>query len=195
VTVALPVHERQPQDGPGQAAVSEQLLGRHLARPVGSPGAGLSARLTYLLKRALVDLEDMHAEHLAPVGVSGRELGVLLLMDGHSPESQQQVAGRLGVDRTTMAGLLDELEAKGLVARHADAGDRRRNVVELTGDGRPGRRWRIGARRSSGGLGAGRDRPDPANSPVVLFRRIRRLCRPSSSGSPSAPTSVSQAQS
>ena len=98
-------------------------------------GARLSARLTYLLKRALVDLEDLHAEHLAPVGVSGRELAVLLLLDGQSPESQQQVAGRLGVDRTTMVALLDGLEAKGLVARHADAGDRRRNVVELTGDG------------------------------------------------------------
>ena len=100
-----------------------------------TPGPRLSARLTYLLKRALLDLEDLHAEHLAPVGVSGRELGVLLLLDGRDPESQQQVAGRLGVDRTTMVGLLDGLEAKGLVARRADAGDRRRNVLELTGDG------------------------------------------------------------
>ncbi len=96
----------------------------------------LSARLTYLLKHALVALEGLHAEHLAPVGVSGRELAVLLLLDGHSPESQQQVAGRLGVDRTTMVALLDGLEAKGLVARHAHAGDRRRNVVGLTADGR-----------------------------------------------------------
>ncbi len=98
-------------------------------------GPLLSARLTYLLKRALVDLEHLHAEQLAPVGVSGRELGVLLLLDGRDPESQQQVAGRLGVDRTTMVGLLDGLEAKGLVARRADAGDRRRNVLELTTEG------------------------------------------------------------
>lgn len=98
-------------------------------------GPRLSARLTYLLKRALVDLEDLHAEHLAPVGVSGRELGVLLLLDSKGPESKQETAGRLGVDRTTMVGLLDALEAKGLVARRADASDRRRNVVELTDDG------------------------------------------------------------
>ena len=98
-------------------------------------GPRLSARLTYLLKRALLDLEDLHAEHLAPVGVSGRELGVLLLLDGRDPKSQQQAARRLGVDRTTMVGLLDGLEAKGLVARRADAEDRRRNVLELTADG------------------------------------------------------------
>ena len=98
-------------------------------------GPRLSARLTYLLKRALVDLEDLHAEHLASVGVSGRELAVLLLLDGRDPESQQQAAARLGVDRTTMVGLVDGLEDKGLVARRADAGDRRRNVLELTEDG------------------------------------------------------------
>ena len=96
----------------------------------------LSQRLTYLLKRALVDLEDLHAEQLAPVGVSGRELGILLILHGREPQSQQQAAERLGVDRTTMVGLVDGLEAKGLVARRADAGDRRRNVLELTGDGR-----------------------------------------------------------
>lgn len=48
----------------------------------------------------------------------------------------QQVAARLGVDRTTMVGLLDGLEALGLVARRPDAADRRRNVVELTPVGR-----------------------------------------------------------
>lgn len=100
------------------------------------PEPRLTARLTYLLKRALAALEDLHAEHLADVGVSGRELGVLLLLGGRDPESQQQAAGRLGVDRTTMVGLVDALEAKGLVARRPDAVDRRRNVLELTADGR-----------------------------------------------------------
>jgi DNA-binding MarR family transcriptional regulator len=95
-------------------------------------GPQLGARLGYLLKRAFVELEDLHAVHLAPTGVNARELAVLLLLDSREPESQQQAAGRLGVDRTTMVGLLDGLEAKGLVARQADAADRRRNVVVLT---------------------------------------------------------------
>ena len=95
-------------------------------------GPRLSGRLTYLLKRALLDLEDLHREQLEPSGVSGRELAVLLLLEGREPESQQETAGRLGVDRTTMVGLLDGLETKGLLARRPDAQDRRRNVVALT---------------------------------------------------------------
>lgn len=98
-------------------------------------GPLLGARLSYLLKRVFLELEDLHAEHLAPTGVNARELAVLLLLDGREPESQQQAAGRLGVDRTTMVGLLDGLEGKGLVARQADTEDRRRNVVGLTAAG------------------------------------------------------------
>ncbi len=98
-------------------------------------GPRLTARLTYVLKHALLRLEDLHAEHLAPVGVTVRELAVLLLLDGHDPQSQQEAATRLGVDRTTMVGLLDGLEDKGLVARRPDAGDRRRNVLALTAEG------------------------------------------------------------
>lgn len=99
-------------------------------------GPGLRARLTYLLKHALLELEDLHLEHLAASGVNARELAVLLLLDGREPESQQQAATRLGVDRTSMVALLDGLEAKGLLARQPDPGDRRRNVVALTETGR-----------------------------------------------------------
>jgi DNA-binding MarR family transcriptional regulator len=85
-----------------------------------------------LLKHALVELDELHQAHLATTGVNARELAVLLLLDGREPDSQQQAAIRLGVDRTTMVALLDGLEDKGLVARHPDAHDRRRNVVALT---------------------------------------------------------------
>lgn len=99
-------------------------------------GPALSGRLTYLLKRALRELEALHDTHLAPAGIGARELAVLLLLDAREPESQQQAAARLGVDRTTMVGLLDALEGKGLVVRRPDPADRRRNVVDLTDAGR-----------------------------------------------------------
>lgn len=100
------------------------------------PGPQLRARLGYLLKHAFLELEDLHTELMAACAVNVRELTVLLLLDGREPESQQEAAARLGVDRTTMVGLLDGLEGKGLLARQPDPADRRRNVVLLTDAGR-----------------------------------------------------------
>ncbi|GLZ06609.1 MarR family transcriptional regulator [Actinomadura sp. NBRC 104412] len=100
------------------------------------PGPLVSTRLGYLLKHAHVLMSELLNKALAPYGIDGRELGVLLVLAGHEPGSQQQVAQRLGVDRTTMVALLDTLEDKGLVSRHPHANDRRRNVVELTETGK-----------------------------------------------------------
>ena len=100
------------------------------------PGPQLRTRLGYLLKHAFFELEELHTVHLARCAVNVRELSVLLLLDGREPESQQQAAGRLGIDRTTMVALLDGLEGRGLLARHPDPADRRRNVVALTNAGR-----------------------------------------------------------
>jgi DNA-binding MarR family transcriptional regulator len=93
-------------------------------------------RLGYLLKHAQLRLAELTAEALAPYGVSGRELAVLLVLDGGGPASQLAAAGRLGIDRTTMVAFLDTLEDRGLVARRPDPDDRRRNVVVLTETGR-----------------------------------------------------------
>ncbi|WP_239151473.1 MarR family winged helix-turn-helix transcriptional regulator [Virgisporangium aliadipatigenens] len=100
-----------------------------------SSGHAASGRLGYLLKHAQYRMAELNEKALTPFGVDGRELGVLLVIAGHEPQSQQQVAQRLGVDRTTMVALLDTLERKGLVARRPHPEDRRRNVVELTGAG------------------------------------------------------------
>jgi DNA-binding MarR family transcriptional regulator len=91
--------------------------------------------LSYLFKHARLRLAGLTGPALDPFGISGRELAVLLTLAGGEPASQQQAAQRLGVDRTTMVGLVDALEAKGLVVRRPQEGDRRRNVVALTAAG------------------------------------------------------------
>jgi DNA-binding MarR family transcriptional regulator len=100
------------------------------------PGQELTGRLGYLLKHARLKLGELTAAALAPYGLDGRELAVLLVLASCEPASQQQAARRLGIDRTTMVALLDALEDKGLVTRHPPAEDRRKNVVELTAPGR-----------------------------------------------------------
>ena len=102
----------------------------------GQPAPELTDSLGYLLKHAHRQLSEQTDKALAPFGIDARELGILVVIAGPEPLSQQQVAQRLGVDRTTMVAMLDALEGKGIVSRHPQAGDRRRNVVELTEAGR-----------------------------------------------------------
>src|SRR5262249_23120664 len=93
---------------------------------------------------------------------------VLTVLAGQEPGSQQQAAQRLGVDRTTMVALIDALEDKGLVRRHADAEDRRRDGGGLTE--------------------AGRDNPVPAR-PAAPGGERRVRGAPGNSGPPCSPSS------
>jgi DNA-binding MarR family transcriptional regulator len=99
------------------------------------PDPELTSRLGYVLKHVQLRLWELTAAALAPYGISGRELAVLLVLS-RGPASQQQAARRLGIDRTTMVAFIDVLEDKGLVGRHPDVSDRRRNLVDLTVIGR-----------------------------------------------------------
>ncbi|MEU6489152.1 MarR family winged helix-turn-helix transcriptional regulator [Streptomyces sp. NPDC049097] len=95
----------------------------------------LESRLGYLLKHAQLRLARAAAEALAPFGIDGHELAVLVVLAGAEPLSQIEVAARLGVDRTTMVVLIDTLEERGLVRRRRSEHDRRKNIVELTEGG------------------------------------------------------------
>lgn len=105
-------------------------------RPEEWPPAPLADRLGFLLKHAQVELAGFTEPAMAPFGIGGRELAVLSVLADGGSLSQHQAARRLAIDRTTMVALLDGLEAKGLVERHPHPDDRRRNVVELTPQGR-----------------------------------------------------------
>lgn len=133
------------------------------------PPEDVAGRLAFMLKHARLRLGGFTRHALAPFGIEGRELAVLLVL-ASDRLSQQQVAGRLGVDRTTMVALLDGLEAKGLVARHPHAQDRRRNLVEMTAAGQT---MLDGARRASGAAEAQFLAPlSPADA--ARFRRALR---------------------
>jgi len=51
------------------------------------------------------------------------------------PRSQAELAVLLGVERTPLTYLLDELEGLGLVSRVADPADRRARILSVTRDG------------------------------------------------------------
>jgi DNA-binding MarR family transcriptional regulator len=63
------------------------------------------------------------------------QFGVLNVLHRLGEASQRELCDALDLDRSTVAGLVARLEARGLVARVRAAADRRRNVVRLTDAG------------------------------------------------------------
>ena len=100
------------------------------------PSEALGSRLGYLLKHAQQRLVRAAGPVMAQFGIDGRQLAVLTVLAADYPLSQHEAAERLGVDRTTMVALVDDLEGKGLVERHRSLQDRRKNIVQLTKPGR-----------------------------------------------------------
>jgi DNA-binding MarR family transcriptional regulator len=74
-------------------------------------------------------------EALGEVGMRRHHFAVLTALAETGATSQAEIGRRLWLDRSDLHAILNELEARGLVARVRDARDRRRNLVELTPDG------------------------------------------------------------
>jgi DNA-binding MarR family transcriptional regulator len=135
--------------------------------------------LFHLIKHAQLALGEITGRALAPLRITGRELAVLVALDAHEPLSQQEAAGRLGVDRTTMVDLVDSLEQKELVERRPDPADRRRNIVQLTTRGK--RTLRAGGRAALAAEKEFLAPLDPAEA-AQLAATLQRLLAPPTDG-------------
>ncbi|UUT35489.1 MarR family winged helix-turn-helix transcriptional regulator [Microbacterium elymi] len=96
----------------------------------------LDERLGYLLKTAYARLALRVDAALATLALTARQLALLSVIASDEALSQIEVSARLGVDRTSIVAMLDELERIGLVERRRDERDRRRNTLALTASGR-----------------------------------------------------------
>jgi len=91
----------------------------------------LAANLGWLLGQASHALKTELTAALESLGVSPRAHHVLATaMRGEY--TQTELAGIVGLDKTTMVVTLDELEALGLAERRPSATDRRARVVAVT---------------------------------------------------------------
>ena len=62
-------------------------------------------------------------------------LGVVAVVAELGPVSQREISDRLGIDASDVVGVIDILEAAGMVERRRDPDDRRRHAIVLTDDG------------------------------------------------------------
>ncbi|TMD88368.1 MAG: MarR family transcriptional regulator [Chloroflexi bacterium] len=104
--------------------------------PVDMPiPASLVDRTGALLVIAARTGQELATRRLAPMGLNVRLCGVLNRL-AEGPVSQQELGEQLGIDRTTMVELIDELERQGAVVRRRNAADRRSYALSLTPRGR-----------------------------------------------------------
>ncbi|QNP76140.1 MarR family transcriptional regulator [Streptomyces roseirectus] len=83
------------------------------------------------LRRAAAD-----ASETLPGGSRAYLVLVALAEAGDTPPTQLELAGQVGLDRTVMTYLLDDLEKQGLLSRRPNPKDRRARHVILSGEGR-----------------------------------------------------------
>src|SRR5437016_8063214 len=91
---------------------------------------------SFLLKRLGHAAKERALDVFEATGLTPYHYAVLLALAEDSHETQGAIADALGYDRGQLVGLLDELEEQGLVERRRDPSDRRRQLVNLTPDGK-----------------------------------------------------------
>jgi DNA-binding MarR family transcriptional regulator len=110
---------------PKESAALDRVLGERIyTRP------GFLARQLHRITAAIFD------EEAASFGLTGLQYGILNVVALEPGIDQISVCNALGVDRSTLAGVVDRLEDKGLVARRAGITDRRSNALHLTRAGK-----------------------------------------------------------
>ena len=71
----------------------------------------------------------------APFGLPTGALTVLALISANPGSSQSALAGRAGLNKSALVGIIDQLEALGLAARARSESDRRRYGLTVTPQG------------------------------------------------------------
>jgi DNA-binding MarR family transcriptional regulator len=95
----------------------------------------LDELLGYHLRRAQVAVFEDFTATFGTAEVTPGQLGVLAVIDANPGLSQTQLGAALGIDRSTIVGLVDGLEARGLVSRNSAPNDRRSHALKLAPPG------------------------------------------------------------
>lgn len=93
-------------------------------------------RVSFLLARHGGIMNARIKGALGVIGYSSRQGATLLTLgDGIGRMSQQALGETMGFDPSVLVGILNDLEAAGLLERRRDPADRRRHIVAITAKG------------------------------------------------------------
>src|SRR3954454_6964204 len=97
------------------------------------PVAEFAGQLLFRLWRAS---HIRTADALGSVGLTPALFALLNVIGAREGAIQQELGAALGIDRSTMVSLIDQLESEGLAKRRPSATDRRAREVAITPKGR-----------------------------------------------------------
>ncbi|MDT7642850.1 MAG: hypothetical protein QOC83_7138 [Pseudonocardiales bacterium] len=111
-------------------------VSREPTRPRAVPAQGLSRRAGFLLVQLGTHRHRRFTERLTPLDLHPRHFGMLSQLAVNEGQSQQALSVALGLHRSAVVALVDDLERRGLAERRRDPVDRRAYTLYLTPTGR-----------------------------------------------------------
>ncbi|MEU5875486.1 MarR family winged helix-turn-helix transcriptional regulator [Glycomyces sp. NPDC047369] len=129
--------------------------------------ADLTSSLAFQLGVLGTTVTDLISARLAPLGLRPKHAGLLALLASGGARSQAEAAEVMGVAPSLMVNLADRLQELGAVTRERDRGDRRRQVLAITEDGRA-------LLKSCNGFAAGIDEDLTADLDAAEVQVLRR---------------------
>lgn len=89
----------------------------------------------HLLRRWQQRAVDIYLQEVGDKGPRPRQFAVLMTVSQYPGLSQTELVARTGIDRSTIADMLERLSRRGLVRRRRSDRDHRTNVLEITKSG------------------------------------------------------------
>jgi len=114
----------------------EGRTGVEMATLQTDPLEELYRRPGFMIRRMHQISVSVFLEETGKLRVTNRQWGILFLLTHRPGIDQTTVANLLGLDRSTTAMVVKNLEDDGLLVRSMDVRDRRRHSLQLTGSGK-----------------------------------------------------------
>ena len=129
--------------------------------------------INYLLTVAQHEVFVVFSERLAEFGVTPGQYGILNCLWSQGSATPKEIAQTLRLENSTVSGMLDKLQKRGLVTRVLDPNDRRSIRVEAS---EAGKAIREDVLRTVDELNQAVLAPFTAQQRQQLLELLRRLC-------------------
>ena len=129
--------------------------------------------INYLLTVAQHEVFVVFSERLAEFGVTPGQYGILNCLWSQGSPTPKEIAQTLRLENSTVSGMLDKLQKRGLVTRVLDPNDRRSIRVEAS---EAGKAIREDVLRTVDELNQAVLAPFTAQQRQQLLELLRRLC-------------------